>query len=759
MLYDNQDARFSLLLSDAPMLHSSIQTLRCRLGLSSGITWCLILGLVVAGFSGCSGEKARKAGGPRAAGSKLDPDELTGRWKMTMANRGAQTDVGLIELRYDEKLPEIKYSIHLIGLGEAANVVKAKLLKLDEEGHLEFEIQQPNLVSNFSGRLDGEAIWGSYLVPHFQLVPAKLERTELEKLEPAPPAPVSHFDDYMKAVSSNDSYVALDTFADRANRSPLLFEAFEAMAFHLKKEKLGKPEIEEFIEKYRKAVEVWGPRLGFLVDLNVGHALAANHLEPELTKKLLEQAEARIGDDLPVEISAKIVEAWVMFDDPERALKRLPQLREKDPTNPGLLWLYARAKEKAKDLDEAMLAYTKVAVLPGFEQQQKTPGTDLPSLSAIRLWKAKNKDSTKGFEEYAFKAYEEVMKSFVPTRTPGKVEANTKIPLIELFTSTGCAPCIASDVAVESLRQAYSGQELVVIKFHQHAPYIDPLANDSSIKRLNFYGLNETPAMAFNGQPVEQSLGMASTTGSVPMIGSLRYSIDEDLAKTSPVTIKLEAKREGQDIQIKADVEGVKSLEHHPHLYLVLVENDIRYPGPNGMIMHSCVARAFAGGVKGIPLARGNSSHSEKISLTSLKEDLLKHIKQFETEREFPLKPLDFKKLQVVAFVQATHTRVVVQSALANVVGEIPPDPVPAVKPEATTEAKPEAKPESKPEPAAAPETKPEPKPEAKPDASPEVKPAVKPEAKPEPKAEEKPESPEKVESTPEAKSEDTTKP
>ena len=75
------------------------------------------------------------------------------------------------------------------------------------------------------------------------------------------PPPVAHIEDYFKALNSNDAFVNLDTFIDSSSayRSPLLFEAYKDMPQFFKKEKYTKEMIVEFISKYRKAVEVWGP--------------------------------------------------------------------------------------------------------------------------------------------------------------------------------------------------------------------------------------------------------------------------------------------------------------------------------------------------------------------------------------------------------------------------------------------------------------------------------------------------------------------
>jgi hypothetical protein len=713
------------------MFQQSANRERSRTRLSHWITWCVLIGLLLPGLSGCFGGKQRKGAAGRAAGSAIDPDDITGRWKLSIANRGAQSDVGLLEISYDAKQAENKYSMKLLGLPEDVQSIVLKGLKVTDDGKVDFDIDVPNgVVSNFSGRLDGEAIWGSYLMPHFQLVPCKLERTDLEKLDKPEPTPVSHFEDFMKAQNSNDSYVAMDTLSEKANRSPLLFEVYDSMAGHFKKEKFTKEGVLEFIEKYRKAIEVWGPRLAPLVDLNVGHALAKQELYPELAQSLLETAESKLTDDYPLEFTAKLVDAWILVGKPENALKRLPKLLEEDPANPNLIWLYARAKESAKDTDAAMLAFTKVAVLPGFEQQIRNPTMELASQSAFRLWKSKHDNTTTGFDDFVQKAYLEVMKAFVPQRTPNKRDAKAMVPMFEMFTSTGCAPCIGADIAMEALRKSYSNQEVVILKYHTHSPYLDPLANDVGAARMKYYGASETPAVVFNGQILDQPLGVAVATGAGQILNFLRSGVESEAKKTSPLEIEVTAKRTGDEIEIKANVSGILSLQHHPHLYIALVENDVFCPGPNGILFHDCVVRAFAGGSRGIELPKGNSSHVEKMSLSQLKQELLAQLSVVEMDRKLPLKPMEFRKLQVAAFIQPTFTKVVLQSVLVDVTGDVPPEVKPEAKPEAAAEEKPAEKPEDKPK------AEEKPAADAKPAAEEKPAEAKQPEEKP---AEEKP--------------------
>jgi hypothetical protein len=210
--------------------------------------------------------------------------------------------------------------------------------------------------------------------------------------------------------------------------------------------------------------------------------------------------------------------------------------------------------------------------------------------------------------------------------------------------------------------------------------------------------------------------------------------------------LNLSATRGEDEVEIKATVKGLKTTDDDPRLILVLLEDGIELSAPNGIRIHNCIARGFAGGYTGIKLKKGDSEHTQKISLSKLKSDALAHLKEYEDQagRQFPMKPLKYAKLKVAAIVQYFDTKGYLQSAVADVVAS-----------DSSEEAKPaEAKPtEEKPT-----ETKPaDDKPAEKPA---EDKPAEKPEANPteekpaEPKSEEKP-AEEKSGDTPETKPEE----
>lgn len=630
----------------------------------------LILGLLLPGLSGCGRGGRGRPRVNRAPGSAVTPDELTGRWKLQHVQIPVEVDFVLLDIGYEKD----QYSIKLIAADKHPAKPKLKSYEVKNDGQVNLELETGAAVWSFQGRLDGESIWGTLLLPQFELSAAKLERSELEELDfKKEPERISALADLMAATNAADKFVSIDEFVKKKEsyRSPLLIEAYGELAHYLKSENFPLEKVQEFVAEYRKAVEVWGPRMAPRVDLEVGRALTRQELFPDYAKELLSRAESKIDADYPLEWRIQLAENWVNAGDPERGLKLLKPLQDQDATNPLIRMVYAKAKEKLKDVDEALKAYAGLAMLPQLELTMASRGPNpnlvLPSESAARLWKEKHGD-TKGLDAYLKEAYDDQMKMFVPQRTPTKRAANGKVILLELFTGAGCPPCVPADIACDSLHKAFSPQEVVVIKYHQHIPLPDPLTNEGGMERAQFYGADKAPTLMFNGNSV---IGVSGFVGQAAgLISRLKGAIDIELKETSPVEVTVSAVRTDDDIEIKASVAGITTTDNDPRLILVLIENDIAYQAHNGIRIHNSVARGFAGGSLGTKLAVGKSDHVQKISLSKLRSDLAAHLKTAEEQvgQQFRVKPMALANLQVVAIIQKQITKTYVQAALTDVV-------------------------------------------------------------------------------------------
>ena len=78
------------------------------------------------------------------------------------------------------------------------------------------------------------------------------------------------------------------------------------------------------------------------------------------------------------------------------------------------------------------------------------------------------------------------------------------------------------------------------------------------------------------------------------------------------------------------------------------------------------------GGVEGIEPQDGKLSFSGSINLTDFKQNLLDYLASYERGigQEFPVKPLELKKLYLIALVQNDETKEILQSASIPVAGK-----------------------------------------------------------------------------------------
>ena len=640
-----------------------------RLGFASAMAWCLIGSLLCLNLAGCDGSGGNRTRVARAPGSPIDPDELVGRWKLAYVQVPVELDFCLLDITHQDK----KFAVKVVADEHHPMNIKLKSADIKNDGQARLEFETGGLTWSYEGRLDGETVWGTMMIPKYQLTPAKLERTELKELAHTEPPQIASLPDLMGAENAGDKFVAMNEFVKKKEsyRSPLLIEGYASLAKHFKTEKLTLPDIKEIIAEYRKAIDVWGSRMAPRVDLEIGKALAMQKLEPALAKELLATAEKQISEDYPIEWKTQLADSWVKLGEYERGLKLLAPLQELDPTNPFNQLVYASAKEQAKQTDEALKVYAGLATLPQFERLLSSRGADpsliLPSEAVARLWKAKHEGKTTGLDAFLKEAYENQMQLYVPKRTITERKPDSQVLLLELFTGATCDPCVPIDIAADALHRAFSSEELIVIKYHEHSPLADPLANDATAARFQFYQGEGTPMLMLNGQPVPQVGGMIMMAGS--QTRRLRMGLEHELKQTTPVGIKLAATRDGDEIKIKASVSGITTTDNDPRLYLVLIENDITFFASNGIKHHSCVARDFPGGVEGMKLKPGPEvDHDVTVSLTKVRADLAGHLKQFEDQagREFPSKPMALTKLQVVAIVQNQITKRYMQAKLVD---------------------------------------------------------------------------------------------
>jgi len=308
-------------------------------------------------------------------------------------------------------------------------------------------------------------------------------------------------------------------------------------------------------------------------------------------------------------------------------------------------------------------------------------------------------------------------KLFPPPFTPAphSEPASGHTVLVELFTGSGCEPCVGADLAMEAMLEAYPRTELITLAFDQHIPLPDPLANPDSLARATQYDINHTPNFAIDGQTLEPAGGDRSD--SETLYKDLTKTLDIDTARPSGVELQLTAALTPDDqvtAQAHVTLPGDDQLQKEiavlpvpppppakpdpkavakpapapsatvptppaaPSLTLnfALVEDEVRYAGENGIRFHRMVVRALAKPAgQGFALTSGSSSTLDaafqpaEISkqLTTYLGAFEKHNERFENTHFLAKNTaINPAHLKVVAWVENAADHRVLQAAFVS---------------------------------------------------------------------------------------------
>jgi hypothetical protein len=195
-----------------------------------------------------------------------------------------------------------------------------------------------------------------------------------------------------------------------------------------------------------------------------------------------------------------------------------------------------------------------------------------------------------------------------------------------------------------------------------HIPGPDALTNEDSIKRMEFYGLRGTPSIYIDGDEGPQSGG--GKANAKEKYDELVKAIGSAIDIGAQAKIQLSAANKDGKIDLHAQVSDLTKTGEDVRLHLVLTEEIARYPGSNGQRLHHHVVRGFPGGVEGIALKEKNTKHDVTIKLDEIRKSLNDYLAGYK-EGNFAEdeRPLDLKKLMLVAFIQKKGTKEIYQAA------------------------------------------------------------------------------------------------
>jgi hypothetical protein len=252
----------------------------------------------------------------------------------------------------------------------------------------------------------------------------------------------------------------------------------------------------------------------------------------------------------------------------------------------------------------------------------------------------------------------------------GRKAKSDRAVLVELFTGAQCPPCVAADLAFDGLNKTFKPSEVILLQYHLHVPGPDPLTNADAEARAEFYGedIPGTPALLFNGRV--DAPGGGGVDEAEEKYKEFLGIIEPALEKQAKANLKVSAAQKGNKIDITADVSDLQMPSDRIKLRLALVEDTVAYKGTNGIDKYHSVVRAFPGGIKGFPLKEKTGKQTASVDLEEVRKTLAKYLETYaEKEGPFPTKerPLDLKKMRVVAFVQNDQTKEVLQAAQTDV--------------------------------------------------------------------------------------------
>jgi hypothetical protein len=266
------------------------------------------------------------------------------------------------------------------------------------------------------------------------------------------------------------------------------------------------------------------------------------------------------------------------------------------------------------------------------------------------------------------------MPPFQPAKYEGRKAKSDRAVVMELFTGAQCPPCVAADLAFDGLEKTYKPSELILIQYHMHIPGPDPLTNPGSEARWAYYrdrfkdDVGGTPTTVFNGKPkAGGGGGIANAEGKYKQY---RGIIDELLEENPKASLTLNATRDGDTVNLKADVSNVTEPGDKKKLRFVLVEDTVRYAGSNKLRFHHMVVRDLPGGPDGTALTDTVATKTVSVKLPTIREDLTKYLDDYAlTKRPFPKRdrPMAMEHLKAIALVQDDETGEILQATVVDV--------------------------------------------------------------------------------------------
>jgi thiol-disulfide isomerase/thioredoxin len=255
-----------------------------------------------------------------------------------------------------------------------------------------------------------------------------------------------------------------------------------------------------------------------------------------------------------------------------------------------------------------------------------------------------------------------------------------RLVLAEVFTGSGCPPCVGADLAFEAAMERYARKDLAVVMYHQHVPQPDPMTNPDTQARSKYYNVTGVPTYTVDGETVRGS--GAGREGAKGIFDHIQTPIEKGLELAAEATLTVNASANGNSVNVTAAVDGVKGDSKDLKVHILLLEKELKYSGENGIRFHPMVVRAMGGkDDDGFALAPGAPvSFEQAWDLDKVSAGLKAHLDDYEAkghrgnafkfiEKKYQI---DHGNLAIVVFVQDAKTKHILQSAYVDLNPAVP---------------------------------------------------------------------------------------
>jgi hypothetical protein len=141
--------------------------------------------------------------------------------------------------------------------------------------------------------------------------------------------------------------------------------------------------------------------------------------------------------------------------------------------------------------------------------------------------------------------------------------------------------------------------------------------------------------------------------------------IDPLLETPAGCQLKATVTRQGDTLNLQADVSGLDKPGTDKKLRFVLVEEVVKYGGGNTIRMHHHVVRAMPGGVEGKSIMEKDAQVKASVNIGEVRKTLTTYLDDWVAAKgPFPraIRPMDMHELRVIALVQDDETREILQA-------------------------------------------------------------------------------------------------